>query len=236
MFVDIWMLNADGSMSLLEVDLHHKEHFRIIPSVYPPINFFEDLVDPDEMETLWEIEALTNERLREQIGELCLVTPEDRVCGPGSSIVMAAFTHIGKPSRFTNGSFGVYYASLEQDTAISETVFHREKFLAATSEDPCEISMRMYKGKIKKTLIDIRGHQYKKYHHPENYTLPQQFGEELKKKQTWGILYNSVRHAKGQCIALLRPPATNIPIQIKHLRYVWNGECISTVFDVGRLR
>src|SRR5690349_11222276 len=92
--------------------LEDRIQIRIIPSVYPSINFFEDLVDASEMETLWEIESLTNERIRQEVGDLFLVPPEDRVSGPGSSVVMAAFTHIGKPSRFTDGSYGVYYASL----------------------------------------------------------------------------------------------------------------------------
>ena len=47
------------------ISLEGQTHYRIIPSTYPPINFFEDLVDPAEMEILWEIESLTNERLQQ---------------------------------------------------------------------------------------------------------------------------------------------------------------------------
>src|SRR5438874_2590584 len=90
------------------IDLKGQKQFRIIPSVYPPINFFEDLVNPAEMETLWKIESLTNERLQQETGDIFLVPAEDRISGPGSSVVMAAFTHISvdKPTRFTNGSYG----------------------------------------------------------------------------------------------------------------------------------
>ena len=108
------------------VHMPHQRHYRIIPSAYPTINFFEDLVDPAEMETLWEIESLTNDRLRQEAGDIFLVAPEDRICGHGASVVMAAFTHIGRPSRFTDGSYGVYYASFSTKTAIRETVHHRE--------------------------------------------------------------------------------------------------------------
>ena len=130
------------------VTLPNSKHYRIIPSVYPTINFFEDLVNADEMEMLWEIESLTNDRLRQEVGDIFLVPGDERVVGPGSSVVMAAFTHIGKPSRFTDGSFGIYYASFSQKTAVNETIYHREKFLAATAEDPCEIDMRMYEAKL----------------------------------------------------------------------------------------
>jgi hypothetical protein len=214
-----------------QVSLTEQKQFRIIPSVYMPINFFEDLVDNEEMEILWELEGMTNERLRAETGDIFLVAPEDRVSGAGSSVVMAAFTHIGKPSRFTDGSYGVYYASLDYETAIRETVYHREQFLAATNEAAGEVTMRVYEGKILKPLHDIRAQSFKNYHHQENYHESQNFGKELKATDSYGLIYNSVRHQGGQCIAALRPPAVSIPIQSAHLRYAWDGARIAEVFD-----
>ncbi len=57
-------------MKLKQTHLQGQQQFRIIPSVFPPINFFEDLVDPSEMEILWEIENMTNERLRQEVGDI----------------------------------------------------------------------------------------------------------------------------------------------------------------------
>ena len=217
---------------LRTTDLYGQRQFRIIPSVFPPINFFEDLVDPEEMEMLWEIESLTNERLRHEAGDIQLVAPEDRICGPGSSIVMAAFTHIHYSSRFSNGEFGIYYAALARETAIRETVYHRERFLQATHEPPGEIAMRVYEGQILKPLQDLRSVEFKHYHHPDDYTLPQRLGKELKAAQSWGVIYNSVRHTEGFCIAALRPPAVSIPLSAAHLRYVWNGMNITAVLEI----
>jgi hypothetical protein len=213
-------------------NLERQSHYRIIPSVYPAINFFEDLVDPAEMEILWEIESLTNDRLRQEVGDIFLVAPEDRVSGPGSSVVMAAFTHVNRPTRFTDGSYGIYYASMSLQTAIKETVYHREKFLAATQEPACEITMRVYEGKMQKPLHDIRGANYKKLHHPREYAASQKFAKALRKTKSWGLIYNSVRHLGGECLAVFRPPALSIPIQSQHLRYVWNKERITQVFSV----
>jgi len=218
-----------------EIHLRGQKQFRIIPSVYPPINFFEDLVDPSEMETLWEIESLTNERIRQETGDIFLVSSQDRVSGPGSSVVMAAFTHIHRPTRFTDGSFGIYYASLSYETAIHETVYHREQFLRATREAACELTMRAYEGKMLKPLHDLRGKKYRRYHHPSDYRLSQRFGERLREHRSWGMLYNSVRHPGGECIAVLRPPAISIPRQTAHLRYVWNGEKMVEVLDAKSL-
>lgn len=208
-----------------------QKQYRIIPSKFPPINFFEDLVDPDEMETVFEIENLTNERLRELIGDIFLVSHQDRVSGPGSSVVMASFTHIHRPSRFTDGSYGVYYAAFSLETSIRETVYHRELFMRATEQDAGEITMRVYEGSVRQPLHDIRTVQYKNLHDPQDYSASQLFGRKLKESESWGIIYNSVRHNKGTCIAVFRPPAISIPRQTKHLIYRWNGERVTAVLD-----
>lgn len=209
--------------------------FRIIPSKFPPINFFEKLVQADQMAEIFYLESLTNDRLREEVGDISLVRPEDRVCGEGSSIVMAAFTHIGKNSRFTDGSYGVYYASRDLKTAIIETAFWREKFLAATNELAGEIDMRVYVGEILKPLHDIRNSQFQHLHHPDNYFPAQSYALKLRVLGSFGLLYNSVRDKGGQCIAALRPSAVSIPIQSKHLAYVWNGAKISRIIEKSEL-
>ncbi|MBP9763813.1 MAG: RES family NAD+ phosphorylase [Gammaproteobacteria bacterium] len=209
--------------------------FRIIPSKFPPINFFEKLVQADQMAEIFYLESLTNDRLREEVGDISLVRPEDRVCGEGSSIVMAAFTHIGKNSRFTDGSYGVYYASRDLKTAIIETAFWREKFLAATNELAGEIDMRVYVGEILKPLHDIRNSQFQHLHHPDNYFPAQSYALKLRVLGSFGLLYNSVRDKGGQCIAALRPSAISIPIQSKHLAYVWNGAKISRIIEKSEL-
>lgn len=228
------MLSVDGrrmpKLPLL-VEMKNQKQFRIIPSVYPTINFFEELVEPSEMETLWEIEALTNERLRQQTGDIFLVPQNDRISGPGSSVVMAAFTHLSKPTRFSSGNYGVYYAGLTQETAIRETAHHRENFLRATNENPCEPTMRLYEGTISKPFHDIRGKQFVHLHDLNNYSESQRFGSHLREKNSWGLIYNSVRHSGGTCIAALRVPAVSIPKQIAHLKYIWNGERITEVLN-----
>lgn len=225
------MQNVDSKMlqpSL--IDLPNQKYFRIIPSHYPPINFFEDIVDSSEVEALWEIERLTNERLRQEAGDIFLVAPKDRVSGPGSSVIMAAFT-LPTATRFSDGSYGVYYAGFSKETAIRETVYHREKFLKATDQSPLELSMSLYKGIVLKPLHDIREKKYESLYHRTDYSNSQVFGQKIKDNKSWGIIYHSVRHSSGVCIACFRPPAISIPKQISHLKYLWNGAKITTVLD-----
>lgn len=218
---------------LAELDWEHQ--YRIIPSAFPPINFFETLVEPGLMEELFYLEGLTNDRLRDEAGDIRLVDPEDRVSGPGSSPLMAAFTHIGAESRFSDGRFGVYYAAKTLYTAIEETKFHRARFLAYTREAPGEIDMRVYLGEVAKPLHDVRGAEYDHLHALDDWRPSQAFGLEMRTARSWGIVYRSVRDPGGECLAALRPPAVTIPQPGPHLSYVWDGARIAQVYRKTRI-
>ena len=49
--------------------------WRIIPSRFPPIDLFERIADPADWEALIQLESLTNPRLRDEVGEITLVSP-----------------------------------------------------------------------------------------------------------------------------------------------------------------
>lgn len=94
---------------------------------------------------------MTNPRLRDEVGNISMVPPEDCIGGPGTSIIMAAFTHLSPEGRrFTNGSYGVIYAAGDLDTAIAETRYHRERFMRATAQLRMELDIRTY-------LVDLKG-------------------------------------------------------------------------------
>ncbi len=54
---------------------------RIIRSIFPPIDLFEDIADPADWPLLIAAEQKTNPRLMETIGNLDLVPPDRRVSG-----------------------------------------------------------------------------------------------------------------------------------------------------------
>jgi hypothetical protein len=213
-----------------------RDAYRIINSAYPPISVFEDTVDPADLEVAFAIEALTNDRLRDEAGELARVSPGDRVSGPGSSPIMAAFTHIGRPSRFTDGTFGVYYCASSLDAAIAETRYHMTTFLAATGEGAIELTMRTYINRVVEPLQDIRvGHEA--LHHPEptHYAACQAFAAKQREQGAWGLLYRSVRSPGHECAAVFRPPALSIPVQGPHFRYHWDpkAHAITHILDIS---
>lgn len=206
--------------------------YRLIPSHFPPITLFEHLLEPDELELAYELEAMTNTRLRQEAGDISLVPACDRLTGPGSSAVMAAFTHIGFASRFTSGEYGVYYAGRTLDVALAETIYHRECFLAATKEPACRITMRCYIARVKKPLEDVRGQAYDSLHHVSEYRLSQTFGAERRKKQANGLWYRSVRYAEGESVAVFKPSALTTTTQGQHYEYHWNGNAIERVVEL----
>jgi hypothetical protein len=208
--------------------------YRIVSSRFPPISLFESVADPADLEAVYLIEAMTNDRLRDEAGDLALVPPEDRVSGPGSSPIMAAFTHLNpEGSRFSNGSFGVFYADSTIATAVAETSHHRARFMAFTHEPPQELDMRVYAVDLEAELHDIRGSDpaYLDYHDPGSYRASQALAHDLRETGSGGIAYDSVRHAGGECVAVFRPRLLANCRQERHLCYVWDGADFSTVYE-----
>lgn len=208
--------------------------FRIIPSRFPPIGLFDAVADPADLEAVFQIEAMTNDRLREEAGDLALVPPEDRVAGPGTTPIMAAFSHLNpEGDRFTDGSYGVFYASLTIETAIAETSYHRVRFLQATDEPAQELDMRVYTVDLNAELHDIRGmrESHPAFFHPTSYAMSQELAGQLRAEGSNGIVYQSVRDEGGECVGVFRPRLLTNCRQERHLCYVWDGKAVAMIYE-----
>ena len=208
--------------------------WRIIPSRFPPIQLFERVADPPDLEAIIALEAMTNPRLRDEIGDIQLVPPEERIAGPGTSVIMAAFTHLNPAgSRFSDGSYGVYYAGMTLETAIKETTHHREAFMRATSQPRMELDQRVYIADLDAALHDIRGQRREQpgLYDRDSYGAAQSFARALRAAGSSGVVYDSVRHEGGQCAAVFRPRALSHCRQEKHLCYVWDEARVSEVYE-----
>lgn len=207
--------------------------YRVINSRYPPIDVFERIADPEDWEALIALEELTNPRVRDEAGEIALVPPEERVSGPGASWVMAAFTHIGVPSRFTDGTYGVYYAARLLETAIAETAYHIGRFLRATAEPRgTEVQLRvLVSSRVDASFHDVRA--FAELHAPSDYAPPQAFAKSLRERGSPGLLYASVRHHGKPCLAVFKPKAIPRPKQGPHLAYHFDGQRIDRYIRIG---
>jgi RES domain-containing protein len=208
------------------VAVHWPSYTRLINSAFPPIDLFEDIADPADWELLARAEGRTNPRIAESIGQLDLVPVGRRISGPGASYVMAPFVHCSpdRPGRFHDGHFGTFYAADRFATAAAEVAHHAARFLSATREPPGWIAtLRELVGAPSAPLLDVRGAELMALLDPDDYTPSQAFARAQRGSGANGILYPSVSHPGGECLAALWPDAVGIPQQARHFRYHWDG-------------
>jgi len=208
--------------------------YRLILSHYPPIDLYDDIADPRDWELIAAAVQRTNPRLAESYGALDTIPVDKRITGDGASWVMAAFVHFSpdRPSRFTDGTYGVYYAGNSLETALREHTFHMARFYARTAEPvgwPSEV--RDLIGSIDAELTDLRGSDAAPYldPDPERYAAPQALAASLRGEGSNGIVYPSVRHREGTCFAAFWPNVVSVARQADHYKYRWNGRRIDYV-------
>ncbi|WP_136064654.1 RES family NAD+ phosphorylase [Modicisalibacter radicis] len=209
--------------------------YRVVPSRFPPIDLFERVASPNDRDLLNQLEGETSARLREEAGAIHMVREEDRRYGPGWTPVMAAFCHFnGQGSRFSDGTFGVYYCALSEATAIAETRYHAERFMHDSSEPPMQLQQRVYLSDLAGDLHDLRSTpDATPLLSPDDWRAGQAFGRQARDAHSDGIVYPSVRDPDGECAAVLRPPVMSATRQGRHLGYDWDGERIRHVLELN---
>ena len=218
--------------------VHWPSAVRIIRSVFPPIDLFEDIADPADWPLLIAAEQKTNPRLMLQIGRLDMVPADRRVSGPGASYLMAPFTHASpdRPSRFSDGHFGVLYIAGDFETALFETIHHHGLFMASTVQAPGWTSQfREILMEVRADLHDLRGggERYVALLAPDSYRASQALGASLRAAGSEGIVYPSARRPDGECVALLYPDLASNARQGRHLCYHWDGSRVDLVRDAS---
>jgi RES domain len=209
---------------------------RLIASRFPTVGLYDDVASPEDLDVVFAIEALTNPRVRQELGQLSLVPPAERVVGPGATLIMAAFTHLNPSgSRFSEGTWGVYYAADSLLTAVAEVSHHRAVFLARTAEPAIDIDLRWIQADLLDKLHDLRGQReaMPAVYDPLRYGASQDFARGLLEAGTHGIVYDSVRRPAGHCVALFKPKSLSNARAAGHIGLRWDGHAISHWFEKG---
>jgi hypothetical protein len=223
---------------------------RLIASRYPTVGLYDEIARPEDLDVVFAIEALTNPRVRQELGALSLVPPTERVSGPGATLVMAAFTHLNpEGSRFSDGHHGVYYAAESLETAIAEVSHHRALFLARTAEPEIDVDLRWIQADLRQRVHDIRARtvgpagtdlagqvadhvaDLAAVYHPAQYGASQAFSRALREHGSTALAYDSVRRPDGQCVAVFKPRALTNARAAGHLSLHWDGQRISHWFE-----
>ncbi|MEA2756801.1 MAG: hypothetical protein QOJ54_3090 [Aliidongia sp.] len=195
--------------------------YRIIRTIYPPVDLFEDIADPADWDLLVSAEAKLNPRLRDEIGNLTLVPAIRRRSGPTASIAMGAFTHVSadRPSRFSDGRYGVWYCGDRIEVALAETAHHFQRFMRATAEPPADADFRLLTCPVAGQVVEAPPDCLA----PEDWRPGQIFGREARADGADGVLYPSVRYPSGRAAAIFWPDCLTLPItQTQQFRYRWD--------------
>lgn len=208
--------------------------YRLINSCYPPCDIWEDIISHgDDWGAAFEIEAMSNSRVRQEIGDISIIPNERMITAPNSWWVISAFTHI-IPARFNDDAYGVYYAANNIHTALKEKAWGlTQKFMEATEEPIIDITCRTLVGKIDNHLHDIRSREkWENCYLEKDYTYSQQLASQLRAVGSNGIVYQSVRDQQGECFAAFWPDVVTVPVQERHMVFHWNGEKVVSYFEV----
>jgi hypothetical protein len=206
---------------------------RLIASRYPAVGAFDDLAaDKEELAVAFLLESATNDRLAVLSRRLPLLPAGEIVQGPGATMVMAAFLHADAAGgRFTDGRLGAWYASFDVHTAIAETLHHSTRRLQSSERAfPSNIQMRELIADIDCDLIDIRGRKESRaeLYDRDDYAAARAFGIGLRRPPSGtgenGIVYDSVRRARGTNVCVFRPSLIILPVaQADRYDYRWDA-------------
>jgi hypothetical protein len=200
---------------------------RLIPSRYPSIGPFDRVATREDLEALIELESWTNDRLSAQLGILSTIPRNEWVVGrPHASVIMAAFCHPPPGgARFSGPDRGAWYAARTLETALAESIHHRTLELAEVGGYETRVEMRVYHADFRAAFHDLRppGRAFAPVFDPVSYDASQALGRRLLDGGSNGILYRSVRHVEGDCLACFRPPlVANVRVG-GHYEFRWEG-------------
>jgi hypothetical protein len=201
---------------------------RLIPSRYPSVGVFDRIASLEDLEALVELEAWTNDRLSAQLGLLHTIPPDEWVVGePMATVVMAAFCHpVPGGGRFSGPERGAWYAARRIETALAESIHRRTLELSEVGHFDTRVQMRLYQADFNAMFHDVRGRprRYAACYASDSYLASQRLARELFDGGSNGVVYDSVRHSGGECLACFRPPLVKKVRVAAHYEFHWDGK------------
>lgn len=210
-----------------EIQVNLKNTCRLIATRYPSTGILDRVASPGDLQAVMELETWTNDRISNELGVLHRIPKKEWVTGrPMSTVIMAAFCH-PRPGggRFNGANRGAWYCGRTLDTAHAEVVYHRTQELAEIGVFETRLQMRLYLADFDTTFHDVRADipENRPYHDPVSYRDSQELARELLANGSHGVLYRSVRHPGGECVACFRPKLIENVRPDAHYEYEWRG-------------
>lgn len=201
---------------------------RLIPSLHLPRgdSVLVDIADDDQhLQALFELDAATNDRLLAERELLPGIGLEELVFGvPRAAVINAAFCHAHPlGGRFNGPDRGAWYAGFELATAQAEVGFHKSVQLAEIGRFEDSVTYDDYLADFSASFHDLKS-GFRACLDPESYVASQALAERLLAADSLGVIYPSIRRARGTCIACFRPALIANVRRAKTYRLVWDGD------------
>ena len=127
-------------------------------------------------------------------------------------------------SRFSDGSFGVWYGADSIETTVYETVYHWQYGLledAGFNKPGVEIQRKIYMVQCDSLLIDLRPEikSHPELVHSTDYSTTQSIGRKLHREGHPGLITRSARTGHGDVYAIFTPNVLSNPVYSCGLTY-----------------
>ncbi len=220
----------------------HQDIFRNIVSIHSSQDLFDDLSSSPE-------EWVLAQQVEDEVKPPPYQSSQPIIHRPFEDAQW--FNAIGWPfkhwqaSRYSDGSFGVWYGGESIETTAHETAYHwfngllRDAGFESSHEAAQGVGIiaerKIYNVQCDAALIDLRRAAKKNpgLIHPSNYSATRTIGARLSKEGHPGLVTPSVRHPQGDSYAILNPNVLSSPRHNCHLTYTLLGETITVERQAG---
>ncbi len=215
---------------------------RLIPSKYLPSgdSVLTRIADSDEhLHDIFDLDGATNDRLLAENERLPGIGPHELVFDvPFHTVINATFCHAHPlGARFNGPDRGAWYAAFAIETAQAEVAFHKSVELSEVEWWEEEVTYDDYLADFSAAFHDLRGRPaFARHLSPDSYVSSQALAEHLLGAGSMGIVYPSVRHEEGTCIACFRPALVMNVRRQATWRFTWHGTGTPTIQRVRQRR
>jgi len=194
----------------------------------PPV--LEPLADgEDALTALAEIEGATSARLlAEKRGSGGLPAAELVHGVPHARFINASFAYARPraPNRFNPADRGAWYAALAAETCIAEVGHHLTRALADAGDYHATVDYAEMLASMAGVFADLRAVPGHPGLHPDpatGYPAGNALAAAVRAAGHNGVVYPSVRHRGGTCIAALWPNVVQSVVPGAIVRLTWSG-------------
>lgn len=185
--------------------------------------------DEADLALLAEIDCATSGRLiSEERGRGALSAAELVHGVPHARFINASFAYAmpRQPNRFNPADRGAWYAALAVETCIAEVGHHLTRALADAGDFYAVVEYGAMLASMAGLFVDLRGDPGHTALDPDpavGYAAGNAIAAATRAAGHNGVIYPSVRHADGTCIAALWPNVVQSVVQGALYRLTWSG-------------